>query len=104
MKEVIKLLLLIVPAIKDLLGSVDDEVAFGKKRRILRIMEDQDLTKVEKLERILFRKGKVKIQILGFVTNGVIKNAKKPIAKGVIVNNRLIENYFKMADELRKED
>jgi len=104
MKEVIQLLLLIIPAIKDLLGGMDDEVSFGKKKRILKIMEDQDLTKTEKLERILFRKGKVKVEILGFVKDGIMKSStlEKPIEEGVITNYRLVERYYEMADELRR--
>ena len=98
MKDVIKLLILLIPAIRDLLGSVDDEVSFGKKKRILKIMENQDLTKLEKLERILFRKGKVKVEVYGYVTDNKIITGEK-IEAGVIVNNRLIEHYYQMADE-----
>ena len=101
MKDVIKLLLLLIPAIKDLLGSADDEISFGKKKRILKIMEDQDMSKVEKLERILFRKGKVKVEILGFVKDGIMKSSalEDPIKRGVIVNYGLVERYYELADD-----
>ena len=106
MKDVIKLLLLLIPAIKDLLGSVDEEVSFGKKKRILKIMENQDMTKTEKLERILFRKGKVKVEILGFVKDGAMMSSalEDPIKSGVIVNEGFIENYYQMADKLKQKD
>ena len=103
MKDILKLLLLVIPAIKDLVGSVDDEVSFGKKKRILKIMEAQDLTKLQKIERILFRKGKTKIEILGFVKDGKI-SSNEEIEDGVVVNNRFIESYFQIAEKLKKKD
>ena len=103
MKDIIKLLILLIPVIKDLLGTVDDEVTFGKKKRILKIMENQDLTRIEKLERILFRKGKVKVEIYGYIKNDIISTNEK-IKSGVIVNERFIESYFRMADQLKKKD
>ena len=98
MKDIIKLLAMLIPVIKDLVNSADNEISTGKKRRILKIMGDQDLTKLEKLERILFRKSKVKVEILGYIKNDHI-NSNEKIASGVVVNERLVEHYYHLASQ-----
>lgn len=102
-KDIIKLLLLIIPAIKDLVSSADDSVSLGKKIRILRIMEDADLTKLEKIERILLRKTRAKVEIYGYVVNGKLMTKEK-IQMGVVVNPRLLEHYYEQAVQLKKKE
>ena len=103
MKDLIKLLLLLVPAIKDLISSADDSVSLGKKIRILRIMEDADLTKLEKIERILLRKGGAKVEVYGYVVNGKLRTTEK-VQMGVVVNPRLIEHYYEQGVQIKKKD
>jgi len=96
MKDAIKLLMLLIPVIKDLVNLAGNEDSITKKKRILKIMEDQDLTKLEKMERILFRKAKVKVEVLGFVKGGELL-APQHITRAVVVNERLIEHYYHLA-------
>ncbi len=103
MKDIIKLLLLVISVMKDLVGSVDDSVSFGKKKRILKIMEDQNLTKLEKVERILFRRGRLKVEVYGYVVNGELKTKEK-VQMGVVVNPGLLEHYYDIASYLKKKD
>ncbi len=103
MKDVIKLLLLLLPLIKDAASSVDDMDRISKKKRVLRILERRDLTRLEKLERILFRKSGRKVEIYGYVVNGVIQTKEK-IGLGVIVDPRVIESYYDIASQLKRKD
>lgn len=103
MKDLIKLLLLVIPAIKDLVSSADDSVSIGKKIRIIRMLERKDLTKLEKIERILLRKGGEKVEIYGYVINGVV-NTREEVPFGVVVNPETIEHYYDAISELKKKD
>lgn len=103
MKDMVKLLLLLFPLIKDVASSVDDMDSITKKKRILRILERRDLSKLEKLERILFRKSGKKVEIYGYVVNGVI-NTKEKIGLGVIVDPRVIESYYDIASRLKRKE
>jgi hypothetical protein len=104
MKDAIKLLLLILPAIKDLLGIVKKETRIARKRRIVRILENQDLSKIEKLERILLRVGLEHVDVLGFVNDGKIicRNADKPLQRGVIVTEGFVHAYYRLGAKLNR--
>lgn len=103
MKDVVKLILLVLSTAKDLVNIADDEVSLGKKRRIHKILEDRDLSKLEKIERILFRKGGEKVEIYGYVINGELKTTEK-VQMGVVVNAGFLESYYDIASELKKKD
>lgn len=99
MKDLVKLLLLIIPAMRDLLGSAKKETNLARKRRITRILEDQDLSKLEKLERILFRVGLEAVDILGFVKDGKVISIEL-IEEGTIVTQGFIQSYYRLGLKL----
>jgi len=91
MKDIAKILLLVLPMLKDLIGSIGHEADTAKKQRIIRILQDKDLTKLERLSRILGLTVK-DAAIIGYTP------------QGIEVNESFVMEYYRMQRELRDAD
>lgn len=89
MKEILEIIALLLPLVKDVILSSRGNANAARRRRILRILQNKDITQLERLTRLL-----------GLTIRGA--EIIRYTDDGVEVNEQFVLEFARMEKELRR--